>query len=127
MTWFSYYIMYYIYCIHDYMMTLYCCMWLINNWVYHIMTCTSCAFIYVCLIDNLAKDGFQEASSYCGGLDLNYFWGVRSRMAQVQVSNDGGRGGPGWAMVPPKIRGKKIEEKKIKKKNRKNLVLILVI
>jgi hypothetical protein len=28
--------------------------------------------------------------------------------------NDGGRGGPGWAMVPPKIRKKKIEVKKIK-------------
>jgi hypothetical protein len=32
--------------------------------------------------------------------------------------NDGGRGEPGWAMVPPKIREKKIE---VKKKNKKNV------
>ena len=53
------------------------------------------------------------------------------KVSQRYITSDGGRGGPGWAMVPPKIRKKKIEVKKIIKikikKKLYSLVLILVI
>jgi hypothetical protein len=38
-----------------------------------------------------------------------------ARKLDAPSRNDGGRGGPGWAMVPPPNKEKKIEVKKIKK------------
>jgi hypothetical protein len=37
----------------------------------------------------------------------------------ISTNNDGGRGGPGWAMVPPKIRKKIIRSKKNNNKIKK--------
>jgi hypothetical protein len=41
---------------------------------------------------------------------------ITLKFVKYHLYNDGGRGGPGWAMVPPPNKGKKIEVKNNKKK-----------
>jgi hypothetical protein len=48
-----------------------------------------------------------------GALVVSLSFSHDSSRRLIKGSNDGGRGGPVWALVPPKIRKKKIRSKKI--------------